>query len=115
MLYFMIYAAISAITLVLDCSDFDCRFTCDEPSNRRKNEAKGLEDQEELQRKPNRPNSGDPKQNLRTKKCTKNAAFKKRQDRTDQRPPRAACAGHHGPWCLTHDRSSWVARQCVPP
>ena len=59
------------MTLVLACSDFDCRFMCDEPSNRRKNEVEGLEDQEELQRKPNGPNLGDPKQNLRTKKCTK--------------------------------------------
>jgi len=38
MLYFVIYAPISAITLVLAYSDFDCRFTCDEPNNRRKNE-----------------------------------------------------------------------------
>ena len=69
MLYFVIYAPISAITLVSACLGLDCRFTCDEPSNRRKNEVEG--DQEELQRKPNRPNSGHPKQNLRTKKCTK--------------------------------------------
>ena len=27
------------------CLGFDCRFTCDEPSNRRKNEVEGLEDQ----------------------------------------------------------------------
>jgi len=71
MLYFVIYAPIFAITLVLACLGFDCRFTCDEPCNRRKNEVKGLEDQEELKRNPNRPNSRDPKQNLRTKKCTK--------------------------------------------
>ena len=45
MLYFVIYATIFAITLVLACSGFDCRFTYDEPSNRRKNEAEGLEDQ----------------------------------------------------------------------
>jgi len=71
MLYFVIYATISAITPVLACSNFDCRFTCEQPSNRIKNEVEGSEDQEELQRKPIRPNSGDPKQNLRTKKCTK--------------------------------------------
>jgi len=45
MLYFVIYAPISAITVVLACSGFDYRFTCDEPSNRRKNEVKRLEDQ----------------------------------------------------------------------
>ena len=45
MLYFVIYTPISAVTLVLACSGFDCRFTCDEPSNRRKNEVDGLEDQ----------------------------------------------------------------------
>ena len=56
MLYFVIYVPIAAITLVLACSGFDYRFTCDELSNRRKNEVEGLEDQEELQRKPNRPN-----------------------------------------------------------
>ena len=82
MLYFVIYTSISAITVVLSCSSFDCRFTCNEPSNRRHNGVEGLEDQEELQRKPIRPNSGDPKQNMRTKKCTKNAAFEKRQNRT---------------------------------
>ena len=48
MLYFVIYAPIYAITLVLACSGFDYRFTRDEPSNRRKNEVEGLEDQEEL-------------------------------------------------------------------
>ena len=46
MLYFVIYAPISTITLVLARADFDCRFTYDEPSNRRKNEAEGLQDQE---------------------------------------------------------------------
>jgi len=45
MLCFVIYAPISAITVVLACSDFDCRFTCDEPSNMRKNEVEGLDDQ----------------------------------------------------------------------
>jgi len=45
MRYFVIYAPISTMTLVLACSGFDCRFTCDEPSNRRKNEVEGLEDQ----------------------------------------------------------------------
>ena len=45
MLYFVIYAPISAITLVLACSGLDCRFTCDEPSNRRKKEVEGLKDQ----------------------------------------------------------------------
>ena len=45
MLYFVIYAPISAITLVLACSGFDCRFPYNEPSNRRKNEVEGLEDQ----------------------------------------------------------------------
>ena len=45
MLYFVIYAHIYVITLVLACLDFDCKFTCDEPSNRRKNEVEGLEDQ----------------------------------------------------------------------
>ena len=45
MLYFVIYALISAITLVLACSGFDCRFTCEELSNWRKNEFEGLEDQ----------------------------------------------------------------------
>ena len=44
MLYFVIYTPISAITLVLACSGFDCRFF-DEPCNRRKNEVEGLEDQ----------------------------------------------------------------------
>ena len=44
MRYFVIYALISAITVVLACSDFDCRFTCDKPSNRRKNEVETLED-----------------------------------------------------------------------
>ena len=67
MLYFVIYVPISAITLVLACSSFYCKFTCDEPSNRRKNEVDGLEEQEELQKKPNGPNSGDAKRNLRTK------------------------------------------------
>jgi len=71
MLYFVIYATISAIRLVLSCSGFDCIFTCDEPSNRGKNEVEGLEDQEELQKKPIRPNSGDPKQNLRLKSAPK--------------------------------------------
>jgi len=71
MLYLVTYTLISTITLVLTSSGFDCRFTCDDPSNRRKNEVEGLEDQEELQRKPNRPNLGDPKQNLQTKNCTK--------------------------------------------
>jgi len=70
-LYFVIYAPISAITLVLVCSSFDCRFTCDEPSNRRKNEIEGLEDQEELQKKPNRPNTDDPRQKPTDQKCTK--------------------------------------------
>ena len=42
MLDFVIYASISDITA---CLGFDCRFTCDEPSNRRKNEVEGLEDQ----------------------------------------------------------------------
>jgi len=45
LLYFVIYAPISAITLVFACSGFDYRFTCDEPSDRRKNEVEGLEDQ----------------------------------------------------------------------
>ena len=45
MLYFVIYAPISAMTLVLACLDFDCRFTCDETSNRGKNEVEGVEDQ----------------------------------------------------------------------
>jgi len=45
MLHFVIYAPISAITFVLACSDFDWRFACDEPSNRRKNEVEGLEEQ----------------------------------------------------------------------
>jgi len=45
MLYFVIYAPISAITLVLAYLGFDCKFTCDEPSNRSKNEVEGLEDQ----------------------------------------------------------------------
>ena len=45
MLYSVVYAPISAITLILACSNFDCRFTYDEPSNRRKNEVEGLEDQ----------------------------------------------------------------------
>jgi len=44
-LYFVIYAPIYAITLVLACPGFDYRFTRDEPSNRRKNEGDGLEDQ----------------------------------------------------------------------
>jgi len=45
MLYFVIYVPISTITRVLACSGFDCRFACDEPSNRRKNKVDGLEDQ----------------------------------------------------------------------
>ena len=45
MLYFAIYNPLSAITLVLACSNFECRFTCGEASNRRKNEVEGLEDQ----------------------------------------------------------------------
>ena len=48
MLYFVIYAPISTITLVLACSGFDGIFTCDEPSNRGKNEVEGLEDQGRL-------------------------------------------------------------------
>jgi len=44
MLYFVIYGPIFAIMLVLTCSGFDCRFTCDEPSNKTKNKVKGLED-----------------------------------------------------------------------
>jgi len=44
MLYVVIYAPIPVITIFLACSGFDCRFTCDEPSNRRKNEVEGLED-----------------------------------------------------------------------
>jgi len=34
--YFAIYAHISPITMVSACSDFDCRFTLNEPSVRRK-------------------------------------------------------------------------------
>ena len=45
MLYFVIYTPISAITLLLDSSNFDYRLMCDEPSNRRKNEVEELEDQ----------------------------------------------------------------------
>jgi len=48
MLYFVVDTPISTITLILACLGFDCRFTCDEPSNRKKNEVEGLEDQEEL-------------------------------------------------------------------
>jgi len=106
MLYFLIYAPIFAIMLVLACSDFDYRFTCNEPSNRRHNGVEGLEDQEELQRKPIRPNSGDPKQNLRTKKHTK-----MQHSRSVGTGP---ARGHHGPLCVTHGRASWVARSCAP-
>jgi len=68
---FVINAPTSAIMLVLACSGFDYRFTCDEPSNRRKKEVEGLEDQEELQKKPNRPNTNDPRQKPVNQKCTK--------------------------------------------
>jgi len=76
MLYFVIYALIFAIMLVSAFSSFDCRFKCVEPSNRRKNEVQGLAEQEELQRKPNRLNSGDPRQNLANQKVHQNAVRK---------------------------------------
>ena len=73
MLYFVIYAPISTITLVLARADFDCRFTYDEPSNRRKNEAEGLQDQEWLQKKPIGPMRMIQGKNLRTKSAPKHS------------------------------------------
>ena len=42
---YVIYAPISPVTLILAFSSFDCRFTCDKPSNTRKNEVEGHVDQ----------------------------------------------------------------------
>ena len=46
--YFVVYAPIISITLVLVCSGFEIRFTCDEPSNGRKNEVEGHVDERNL-------------------------------------------------------------------
>ena len=42
---YVIYAPVSSITLVLAFSSFDCRFTNDKPTSRRKNEVEGHVDQ----------------------------------------------------------------------
>jgi len=90
---------------VLALSIFDCRFVCVEPSFRRKARNWCQLSQEELQRKPNRPKSDDPTKKTREPKRAKNAAFKKRQNRSRQRLPQAARGIHHIPW-------GWDARPC---
>jgi len=94
MLYFVVYAPIMSITLVLVCSGFEIRFTCDEPSNGRKNEVEGLEDREELQKKPNRPNTDDPRQKPADQKCNKRWHLRCVSTRAGR--------SHHGqPWVFT--------------
>ena len=98
MLYLVIYAFISPITIVLTCSEFlisDLHILSQVIEE--KNEVEGLEDQGRLQKRLNKSKVEDPRQNLRNKKKHKNAAFEK------QRNDRAR--HHHG---LTHSHASPV-------
>ena len=81
MLYLVIYAPISPITLVLVCLGFlisDLHILSQVIEE--KNEVEGLEDQGRLQKRPNWPNAEDPRQNLQTKKKYQNEAFGKRRN-----------------------------------
>ena len=81
MLYLVIYAHISPITLVLACSKFLISYLhILSQVIGEKNEVEGLEDQGRLQKRPNKPKVEDPRQNLRTKKKPQNAVFGKRQN-----------------------------------
>jgi len=73
---------------VLAFSSFDCRFVCVKPSFRRKARNWGQLSQEELQRKPNRPKSDDPR-----KKPANQKEHKTQHSRSDGT---AAARGHHG-------------------
>ena len=70
---------------VLALSGFDCRFECIEPIFRRKTRNWGQPSKHNLQKKPNRANTDDPRQDPRSKAKHQNAAFGKWENRADIR------------------------------
>ena len=99
---------------VLTLSSFHCRFECVGPSYRRKARSWGQLSQEELQRKPNRPNIGD----LRRVQWTQTNLKTQRSRSDGTTGPEATMVG---PWysprtVVTSARSCCLdAGSCVPP
>jgi len=86
--YYTVFVHICPITSVLTLLSFHCRFECGGPTYRWEVRSWGQLSQEEFQRKPNRPNTGNP--------MSKPAIQKEYRTHRSRRNGTAVVKGHHG-------------------